>query len=70
MLQAAKTQANPVNVNVQPPVLVFKDTPICIPTVALIDVVNNFADRSVRLLGITAQHPQFYPAMFQPQVSQ
>jgi hypothetical protein len=53
---------------VQPPVLVFKNTPLCIPAVALIDVVNRSPDKDVQLLGITSQNPQFYPAMFKPQV--
>lgn len=69
VLQAEESADSVSVVDVQPPVLDFKDTPICVPTVGLIDVVNNFPDRTVRLLGMVAHSPHLYPAMFQPQVS-
>lgn len=55
---------------VQPPVLIFKNSPICIPAVAIIDVVNRSPNKELQLLHITAANPQFYPAMFKPQVLQ
>ena len=59
-------QASPIMLT--PPELIFKDTPICIPAVALVDVVNRSPKENLHLLEISANHPHFYPAMFKAQV--
>jgi len=55
---------------IQPTTLVFKASPICIPAVAIIDLINRSPDKDLQLLQVTAGNPQFYPAMFKPQILQ
>lgn len=56
------------SVLVQPPVLVFKDSPVCIPAVSLIDVINRSPTKELHVTGIVSENYQFHPAMFKPQV--
>mmetsp|Transcript_28777 Transcript_28777/g.37158 ORF Transcript_28777/g.37158 Transcript_28777/m.37158 type:complete len:2600 (+) Transcript_28777:19-7818(+) len=55
-------------VQIEPSILSFKNSPTCIPTVSLIDILNIHENEELHILGISSDNSQFHPAMFKPQV--
>ena len=57
-------------VAVDPPLLLYQNSPICVPAVSQIDVINTSERDELQVYAITADNVQFHPAMFKPQVLQ
>ena len=49
-----------------PSVLKYESSPVCIPQVSTFTITNTL-DVNVQLTSISADNPQFYPVLFQPQ---
>lgn len=56
----------PPGVEVVPRLLVFKNSPICIPSIGTIEVVNTAEDAELQVLSIESDDSQFHPAFIKP----
>lgn len=56
------------SIQIEPSQLIFKNSPTCIPSISMIDILNIHETEELQILSIKSDNSQFHPAIFKPQV--